>query len=65
LIGQLKPGEEFVITHGETPVAMVVLIAPLPPSPPLPPRQPGSGKHLLISWIDDDEHLKDFAEHMP
>jgi hypothetical protein len=25
----------------------------------------GRGKDMLISYVDDDEHLKDFAEDMP
>ena len=27
-------------------------------------RKPGECSHMLISYIDDDEHLKDFEEYM-
>ena len=35
--------------------------------PPAPPkrRQPGSAKGLLKILQEDDEHLRDFAAHMP
>lgn len=31
------------------------------------PRTSGYGccQDMLVSWIDDDEHLADFAEYMP
>jgi antitoxin (DNA-binding transcriptional repressor) of toxin-antitoxin stability system len=60
LIDQLRPGEEIVITRGDKPVARLL-------SPELPRAVPiiGRGKDKLISYVDDDEYLKDFAEYMP
>jgi antitoxin (DNA-binding transcriptional repressor) of toxin-antitoxin stability system len=60
LIDQLRPGEEIVITRGDKPVARLL-------APELPRGTPiiGRGKDMLINYVDDDEHLKDFAEYMP
>ena len=60
LIDGLRPGDELVITRGDRPVARLL-------GPDLPPGVPvyGRGKVVLISYVDDDEHLRDFAEHMP
>jgi antitoxin (DNA-binding transcriptional repressor) of toxin-antitoxin stability system len=60
LIDQLRPGEEIVITRGDKPVARL-LSTELPRGIPMI----GRGKDMLISYVDDDEHLKDFAEYMP
>ena len=60
LIDQLRPGEEVVITRDNKPVARIV-------PPELPKGVPiiGRGKDKLIAYLDDDEHLKDFAESRP
>ena len=60
LIDQLRPGEEFVITRGDMPVARLLSME-LPRGIPII----GRGKDMLISYVDDDEHLKDFAEYVP
>ena len=52
--------EEIVITREEQPVAKLVGSRPA-----RKPRQPGSGKGMLTSVSDDDEHLEDFKEYMP
>lgn len=60
LIDELRPGDELVITRGDRPVARLL-------GPDLPRGVPvfGRGKDMLIAYVDDDEHLKDFAEYMP
>ena len=60
IIAALHPGEELIITRGGTPVARLL-------APELPKGVPiyGRGKDMLVTYIDDDEHLKDFAEYMP
>lgn len=60
IIDELHPGEELVITRDDRPVARLL-------SPELPKGVPiyGRGKDMLVAYIDDDEHLKDFAEYMP
>jgi antitoxin (DNA-binding transcriptional repressor) of toxin-antitoxin stability system len=60
LIEQLQPGEVVVITRNERPVARLTAEQP----PARQPRQPGNCKGMLTIVADDDEHLKDFAEHM-
>jgi antitoxin (DNA-binding transcriptional repressor) of toxin-antitoxin stability system len=60
LIDQLRPGEEIVITRGDKPVARLLSLE-LPRGIPII----GRGKDKLIGYVDDDEHLKDFAEYMP
>ncbi len=62
LVDRLTPGEELVITRDDKPVAKVV---PVESPPPTKPRSGfGAGKGNLVFWVDDDEHLKDFAEYM-
>lgn len=60
LIDGLRPGDEVVITRDEKPVARLV-------APPPPKGVPvfGRGRDMLVSYLDDDEHLRDFAEHLP
>lgn len=60
LLARVGTGEEVVITSEGQPVARLV-------PPPLRTGVPilGRGKGKLISYIDDDEHLKDFEEYMP
>ncbi len=61
LIRRLGPGEEVVLTENDKPVAKLIGQAP----PARKPRQRGSAKGLLTIVVDDDEHLKDFADYMP
>ena len=60
LIGKLAPGEEIIITQGQTPVARLVGERP----PKRKPRAPGNCKGLITLLAEDDEHLKDFEEYM-
>lgn len=59
LIANLAPGDELVITDNNRPVAEVRVPAPNPVQ-----RVPGKCAGMLISYIDDDEHLADFKEYM-
>ena len=61
LIGTLSPGEEVIITQDDQPVATLIRQSPVTRMPP----QFGSAKGTLIVNVEDDEHLKDFAEYMP
>jgi antitoxin (DNA-binding transcriptional repressor) of toxin-antitoxin stability system len=61
LIDTLVPGETVVITQDDQPVATLVR----QPSAARKPPQFGSAKGMLIINVEDDEHLKDFAEYMP
>lgn len=60
LIGKLAPGEEVLITQDDQPVATLIRQAPVTRKP----RQSGSAKGTLMIHVEDDEHLKDFAEYM-
>jgi prevent-host-death family protein len=59
ILERLAPGETVVITRDGKPVARLL--------PEVPKGVPviGRGKGMLISYTDDDEHLKDFADYMP
>ncbi len=58
LIEAALNGEEIIITQEDQPIIKFVTI-----DSPKPPRQPGRGKHLMITISDDfDEPLEDFAE---
>ena len=57
IIEGLIPDEELVITRGDRPIARL-----LPPDLPKGVPVFGRGKGMLVAYIDDDEHLKDFAE---
>ncbi len=59
IIDQLRPGDELVITRNDQPVARL-----LAPELPKGVSIYGRGKSMLIAYVDDDEHLKDFAEYM-
>jgi antitoxin (DNA-binding transcriptional repressor) of toxin-antitoxin stability system len=61
LIASMQPGEEFVITQNERPVAKLIAQG----SGVRLSRQPGSAKDKLMIQAGDDEHLRDFEEHMP
>lgn len=59
LVDNLAAGEEVIITRGGKPVGRL-----LPPELPKGAPVIGRGKGKLIRYIDDDDHLKDFAEYM-
>jgi prevent-host-death family protein len=61
LIGRLTPGEEIVITQNKKPVAKLVGQRPSERKTPVP----GNCKGMITLAVEDDEHLKDFAEYMP
>jgi antitoxin (DNA-binding transcriptional repressor) of toxin-antitoxin stability system len=61
VIGSLGLGEEIVITQNQLPVAKLVGQRPTEPKP----RVPGNCKGMITLAVEDDEHLKDFAEYMP
>jgi antitoxin (DNA-binding transcriptional repressor) of toxin-antitoxin stability system len=56
IIDKLAPGEEIVLTRNDRPVAKLV---------GTPRPVPGRGKGMLSIISEDDDHLKDFVEHMP
>jgi antitoxin (DNA-binding transcriptional repressor) of toxin-antitoxin stability system len=60
LVGNLKPGDEIVLTEHDQPIARIV-----PSQSRRLPRKPGSCKGMLIIQHEDEEHLKDFGEYMP
>jgi len=60
LLRKLGTGDEVVIVSQGIPVGRLV-----PPPPPKGVPIPDRGKGKLIVNVDDDEHLKDFAEYMP
>ena len=59
MIERIQHGEEIVITRAGRTVGRLV-------PPALPKGVPiyGRGKGKVLQLIDDDEHLKDFAEYM-
>jgi prevent-host-death family protein len=59
LLAGLTAGEEVVITRDGKPVGRL-----LPPELPTGVPIYGRGKGKVLRMIDDDEHLKDFAEYM-
>ena len=59
LIGQLKPGESVDIREGEVTVATLTAV----PRPAVN-RAAGACRSMVISYVEDDEHLKDFEEYM-
>jgi antitoxin (DNA-binding transcriptional repressor) of toxin-antitoxin stability system len=61
LVHRLSVGEELLITEGDRVIAGIVGESePIWQRPP-----PGLAQALLTVISDDDEHLQDFAEHMP
>ncbi len=60
LIDHLAAGEGLVITRDEQPIARLLA----EPKLKRKPRKPGSAKGMLTILVEDDEHLKDFAEYM-
>jgi prevent-host-death family protein len=61
LVAHLSPGEEWLITQHNRPVARLISATQKVPSP----RQPGSAIGKLKILVDDDEHLEDFKDYMP
>ena len=61
LINKLAPGEEISITLNHQPVAKLVGTRPTNGKP----REPGNCKGMITLAVEDEEHLKDFAEYMP
>jgi prevent-host-death family protein len=61
LVAQLADGDEILITHNQKPVAKLVGQK----APRRKPRQAGRCKGMITLLVEDDEHLKDFAEYMP
>ncbi len=61
LFSQLGPGDEIVLTDGNTPIARVI---PVEQKEALPKRRRGTAKGVLTIISEDDEHLEDFAEYM-
>jgi antitoxin (DNA-binding transcriptional repressor) of toxin-antitoxin stability system len=59
LIGQLKPGESVDIREGEVTVATLTAARH-----PAVKRTAGACRSMVISYVEDDEHLKDFEEYM-
>ena len=60
IIDKLSPGEEIVLTRNDQPVAKLIATPGEKPRP-----LPGRGKGMLTILLEDDDHLKDFAEYMP
>lgn len=58
-IAKMAPGDQLLIVENDLPIAEVYLPAVQPPRP-----QFGIGAGMVVEYIDDDEHLKDFAEYM-
>jgi prevent-host-death family protein len=61
LIANLRQGEEIVITENQEPVAKLVGQRQRDRNP----RLPGNCRGMITLAVEDDEHLKDFAEYMP
>ena len=61
LIEKLAPGQEVFITENQQPVAKLIGERPLARSP----RVPGNCQGMITLLVEDEEHLKDFADYMP
>lgn len=61
IIGGLAPGVEVIITDGRQPVARLSGDR----GSARKPREPGNCRGMITLLVEDDEHLKDFAEYMP
>lgn len=57
LLEQIE-SQEVVITRDGQPIARLTNV-------PTRKMKLGRGKGLLISYVEDDEHLEDFGEYMP
>lgn len=60
LIRGLSPGEELVITDNGKSVGKLSAVPP----PLIAPRVPGFWIGKVTVLAEDDEHLRDFEEHM-
>lgn len=60
LLQQVGAGKEVTIVSQGKPVGRLV-----PPALPTGVPILGRGKGKLVINVDDDEHLKDFAEYLP
>ncbi len=60
LIDNLAAGEELLITRDQQLIARLLAEE----RPQRKPRKAGSAKGMLTILVEDDEHLKDFAEYM-
>lgn len=60
LLANLESGDELIITQNHQPVGKLVRETPIPRKP----RQAGNCIGMVKIVVDDDEHLKDFAEYM-
>ncbi len=58
LVENLAPGEEITITRGQQAVAKLVGQGVSARKP----RQPGGCKGMITLLVEDDDHLRDFAE---
>ena len=61
LIEHLAPGDEWLITQQDRPVARLVSADVKAPAP----RKPGSARGKLKILAEDDAHLEDFKDFMP
>ncbi|MCI0377168.1 MAG: type II toxin-antitoxin system Phd/YefM family antitoxin [Gemmataceae bacterium] len=61
LVGKLAHGEEILITNNRQPVAKLVGER----QEHRAPRVAGSCEGMITILVEDEEHLKDFAEYMP
>jgi prevent-host-death family protein len=60
LLQHVRAGQEVIIVSEGKAVGRLV---PPPPAKGVPIL--GRGKGKLISYVEDEEHLKDFEEYMP
>jgi antitoxin (DNA-binding transcriptional repressor) of toxin-antitoxin stability system len=61
LVAHLAPGDEWLITYQDRPVARLISAAEKVPRA----RRPGSAIGKMKILAEDDEHLKDFKDYMP
>ena len=61
--GHIRLPQEYQHAYGKAVRLLVLLPEETETKKPL--RQPGSAKGLIKILIEDEEHLKDFAEYMP
>jgi antitoxin (DNA-binding transcriptional repressor) of toxin-antitoxin stability system len=61
LIEHLAPGEEWLITQQDRPVARLISADVNAAAP----RKPGIARGKLNVLADDDDHLEDFKDFMP
>jgi prevent-host-death family protein len=59
ILDRLGPGDEISITSNRIPVAKLVSQRTSSAR-----RVPGACAHMIVSYVEDDEHLKDFEEYL-